>query len=73
MIKHTSLLTAIYEAERFLKRAKHALETHRKATEVGCAPARRLSSVNRKHNGAVRRSSLDLTQALVDLRARERG
>ena len=73
------LNTAIAEAERFLERARAALEAHRAAVQpmpgyedyeeqARMHPVERLHLWNPRENGAVRRSSMDLTRALADLR-----
>ena len=75
-MKLKKLATAIAEAERFLKCAKAAQEAHRIAVkpmpgyeaEAERYPVMGLHYTNRKENGALRRSSMDLSRALSDLR-----
>ena len=59
------LITAIEEANRFTKRAKALLKIVReKEKERGYSP----TCEDPKERGAVRRSSMDLSRALSDLR-----
>lgn len=64
-MKLSHLNTAIAEAERFLGRARTALGAH---NAIDSKEARSLSNYNPRENGALRRSSMDLTRALADLR-----
>jgi hypothetical protein len=64
-----TLKTAIAEAERFLKRAK-AIPAPVKRVRTWDSSGEKFldESINPKDSGAVRRSSMDLTRALADLR-----
>lgn len=64
-MKLSRLNTAITEAERFLERARAALGAH---NSIDSQEACSLSTYNPRENGALRRSSMDLTRALADLR-----
>ena len=67
---------AIAEAERFLERARVAKGAHSEAIkpmpgyerEAERYPVKELSTSIAKERGALRRSSMDLTRALADLR-----
>lgn len=58
-MNNKSVLTAIDEARRFIERAADVLEEHKKF---------HIDYFGTKKTGALRRSSLDLTRALADLR-----
>ena len=61
-MKAPDLETAIKEAERFLARARELSRAAKKTEDTGWLCS------NPKEQGAVRRSSLDLSRALADLR-----
>jgi hypothetical protein len=58
-MKKVAILVAVDEAKRFLAKAEDYLEREKndKYADMGC-----------KESGAVRRSSLDLTRTLADMR-----
>lgn len=61
-MKFADLETAIKEAERFLTRARELRRAAQRAEDTHSLYS------NPKEQGAVRRSSLDLSRALADLR-----
>lgn len=82
-MNHSELKTAITEAERFLARARALDAKHRQdhpgqradpvmKLATGGAPLPEGLYTHPKHQGAVRRASMDLTRALAELRKGKR-
>lgn len=71
-MKLSKLNTAIAEAERFLDRARAAQSAHNERTSLEILDLMtHLNASHPRENGALRRSSMDLTRALADLRRPE--
>ena len=64
----TKLTTAIAEADRFIRRAEALRDEHLQANNDRRAIKPTEHIWSGKSTGAVRRSSMDLTRALADLR-----
>lgn len=68
-MNYSTLISAIDETERFLKRAKLLAKYHKNiSTNETVKVPREAMYDNPKEQGAVRRSSMDLTRVLADLR-----
>jgi hypothetical protein len=69
-MQHKDLQAAMAEARRFLKRAEALIDAHKTDPVVKLAAHDFHFESCPREQGAVRRSSMDLTRALADLRRR---